>query len=407
MKKIISLLVLLVMLISLVACAGGNNEDEPKKTTNYPVGNWVLMYYGNSQGEYVEELNQSEFSGVTDIIAFICEKYGDICYFKINEDGKALYHKLNGEEFECEFDDEKITFDFGITEYKLTGDHFYLEDPEFQGSYLVMFNVSDNTLAKMLEGCYGTVELKDAKVGDLVALGKYETSPGNDRLEWLKWRVLDKDGDKLLIICDELIDSYAYNTNPNQVNLDKVNWKDSTCRAFLNNETDGFLSMFSEEERSLIQVTHVDNTACNDILNEIWKDFEDQGKATYSDMTKQHVPDGEDTDDKVFLLSVKEVLKYFGDEVIPPKGKDLDDYPFSVMNTYPKAVAKVTLAVDDNGSGYYDLQSKQGAWMTRTLSNAKPESGMMVTYITGDGQVYCYYTFASMFIRPAMWIEVK
>ena len=265
MKRFVTLLLLFVMSISLVACGGKESSNESKTTTKYPTGIWVLMYYGDENGEYVEEFNKrNAVNEDVEIISWACENYGNVCFFRINQGGKAIYHRLNGDEFNCEFDEEKVTIDgIGSSEYKLQGDKFVFEDPEFEGSYLVMVNTNEKILAKMQDGCYGTVDLKDAKIGDLVALGKYEISPGNDKLEWIKWRVLDKDGDNILIICEQLIDSYAYNTNPNMENLDKVNWKDSTCRAFLNNETDGFLSMFNEEERELIQVTHNENKACN------------------------------------------------------------------------------------------------------------------------------------------------
>ena len=67
----------------------------------------------------------------------------------------------------------------------------------------------------------------------------------------------------------------------------------------------------------------------------------------------------------------------------------------------------MTKTVDENRIGFYDLQSRYGAWMTRTLSTALNENGPLVTYITSEGQVFNYYTYSPMFIRPAMWIAVK
>ena len=45
--------------------------------------------------------------------------------------------------------------------------------------------------------------------------------------------------------------------------------------------------------------------------------------------------------------------------------------------------------------------------MTRTLSTARNEEGPLVTYISSEGQVFNYYTYAPMFIRPAMWISAE
>lgn len=84
-----------------------------------------------------------------------------------------------------------------------------------------------------------------------------------------------------------------------------------------------------------------------------------------------------------------------------------DNYPFNVIDIYPNAVAYVTKSVQDNGSGYYDLETLGGAWMTRTLSSAHADNGQMVTYISGTGHVFNYFTYTPMFIRPAVWIKVK
>ena len=54
--------------------------------------------------------------------------------------------------------------------------------------------------------------------------------------------------------------------------------------------------------------------------------------------------------------------------------------------------------------GYYDNDTRAGAWMTRTLCNSHSEEDMVV-YITSEGEVFDYFTYASMFIRPAVWVS--
>lgn len=72
-----------------------------------------------------------------------------------------------------------------------------------------------------------------------------------------------------------------------------------------------------------------------------------------------------DTDDKIFLLSLEEVLKYF-----PGEEEPIDtEYPFSTLNTSKSRTAYVTKAVNDNGKGYYNSKTLGGCWMTRTLSD--------------------------------------
>lgn len=137
-----------------------------------------------------------------------------------------------------------------------------------------------------------------------------------------------------------------------------------------------------------------------------WGDFVDlDSKKTFSDLAVQDLEDEKDTDDKVFLLSFQEVEKYFGEAEEAYEGDS--DYPYNAMPANPKWKAMVTPSVDYNmsGAGYYDIHTRNGAWMTRTLSTDHHDE-KMVTYITSEGQVFNYFTYTPMFIRPAMWIHV-
>lgn len=124
----------------------------------------------------------------------------------------------------------------------------------------------------------------------------------------------------------------------------------------------------------------------------------------YSNLAVQDLPDDPDTDDKVFLLSFQEVEKYLGEATDSYTGES--GYPFDAMPTSSKWIAYVTEAVDYNmnGIGYYDYDTRSGAWITRTLCTDHQDE-KMVAYITSDGEIFQYYTHVPMFIRPAMWIE--
>ena len=82
-----------------------------------------------------------------------------------------------------------------------------------------------------------------------------------------------------------------------------------------------------------------------------------------------------------------------------PKTKE---YPFSELKTSENRIAYVTKAVKENGKGYYDRETLGGVWMTRTLSDVDNK----VVYISGSGEIYNYFTYVPLFIRPAMWISV-
>lgn len=406
MKKFLTILLSLLLVFSMSGCSkdiSDNQQDE--ETIKVPTGIWVLRYIGDENGEYVEEFNMMEmYNGMKiNIIEHMIINYGETVYLNLDENGKGIFSDFTMETSNVSFDEEKITYDDGTTKPYVIKDGKLIFVDE-QNFYFVFENVSEETLNKIKAGAIDCVDLDKAEVGDLIALGQYDIAPGNDKLEPIKWRVLDKQGDRLFVLCDQLIDSYAYNTNPNQTDLDSVTWENSTVRVFLNSP-EGFLSMFSEEELALIETTHLENKEANDRLNYYWGNLYDVDGATYSDMGKQNRHDDPETDDKVFLLSLDELEKYFGEASEP--SPDDNDYPFSELLSNPKWKAKVTLAVSDNGTGYFDRDTLYGEWMLRTLSSAHSNNGQMTTYVSRDGQLYNYFTYASLFIRPAMWIKVK
>ncbi len=122
-----------------------------------------------------------------------------------------------------------------------------------------------------------------AKVGDLITFGKYEqdnnASNGKEDIEWL---VLDKKDGKTLLISKYCLDCAPYN-NANE----DVTWETCSLRAWLN---ESFLNnAFSADEQTKI----VDSFVCAD------------NNPEYS------TNPGNDTIDKVFLLSLNELQIYF------------------------------------------------------------------------------------------------
>ena len=117
--------------------------------------------------------------------------------------------------------------------------------------------------------------------------------------------VLARDGDRVLVISRYVLDCVRYDEE-----YRRVTWETCTLRAWLNGE---FLNaVFDPEEQLLIPPTHV--TADPN------PDFD--------------VDPGEDTEDKLFLLSIPEAEAYFHPDpyMIPHPG-------FNTQEMY-KAVAK-------------------------------------------------------------------
>ncbi len=125
--------------------------------------------------------------------------------------------------------------------------------------------------------------LQAANVGDYVTLGVYEQdnveSNGKEPIEWL---VLDKQDDRVLVISRYALDWVKFNTVEAA-----VTWETCTLRGWLN---DTFINeVFSPSERERILQTKVT-----------------------ADISPLHdTPPGNDTTDRIFLLSILEEERYF------------------------------------------------------------------------------------------------
>ena len=97
------------------------------------------------------------------------------------------------------------------------------------------------------------------------------------------WFVLDKQDGKTLIITEKVIDKRSYHSDECE-----ITWETCDMRKYLNGE---FYNLFSEADRMrIIEVV-------NENPNNPW----------YGTSGGNH------TSDKIFLLSIAEVVKYFGD----------------------------------------------------------------------------------------------
>jgi hypothetical protein len=117
-------------------------------------------------------------------------------------------------------------------------------------------------------------------VGDVIEFGGYE------------WRVLEVRDGKALILSENIIERRAYHRN-----WENVTWAESSIRQWLN---DDFYRSFTAEERRRIEETRITNA------DNPW--FRTWG--------------GGSTTDKIFLLSLDEVVEYFGDSGELRRGGD-------------------------------------------------------------------------------------
>ena len=111
------------------------------------------------------------------------------------------------------------------------------------------------------------------KTGDIIPFGKYT------------WRVLQTNADSALIITENIVELRGYHTDHH---ID-MTWEQCELRQYLNSKIYG---MFTDSEQNRIMQTSVKNAS-----NEAYG-----------------TDGGNDTVDKIFLLSVEEAEKYFKDD---------------------------------------------------------------------------------------------
>ena len=196
-----------------------------------------------------------------------------------------------------------------------------------------------------------------AQVGDIIRLGNFEqdnkTANGKEQIEW---KVLEKDENgKMLVISRYALDCRHYHSS-----IEQVTWETSDIRAWLNNEF--YSSAFSNSERAKIKTTKLENRDN--------ADFNTDG--------------GNDTSDKIFLLSIDEATTY--------------------LPTSLERVCVATKYAESQGSQLESL-TRSCRWWLRSpgTTQYKAASVKVDGFILNMGAPV---GIEKRSVRPAMWIEL-
>ena len=178
-----------------------------------------------------------------------------------------------------------------------------------------------------------------------------------------QWQVLETQEDRALIISKQMLEMRAYHTR-----REDTNWSNSSMRAYLNGEFYNSAAFSDSDRERIIEVTVTTE-------NNQWYDTNS----------------GPDTQDKIFLLSLAEVVRYFGDsgnlaKVNKREGYFRDDYNWNRTTTL--------------------LNSTQipGWWL-----RSPGEIGTKASFINAGGYVVLKGDFVNVTgggMRPAMWIQL-
>ena len=151
--------------------------------------------------------------------------------------------------------------------------------------------------------------MRVATPGSFVTYGSYEqdnvTKNGKEPIEW---KVLENNGSSLLLMSRYVLDGKSFSDaylNGNTWEPIPVTWETCSLRAWLNSE---FLTTaFTENEQLRIMTVKNSNTPSDFNPNETWYSIDANGNRIPLPITNF----GNDTFDRVFVLSIDEVKKYF------------------------------------------------------------------------------------------------
>ena len=213
-------------------------------------------------------------------------------------------------------------------------------------------------------------------VGSLVTFGHYEQDKDETNgQEEIQWMVLDRDGDRALLLSKYGLDAKQYNTKDT-----KATWETCTLRQGFNST---FLdTAFTAEEQEAILETEVDNSP-------------EQGYEKWRSTNS-----GNNTVDRIFLLSYAEANKYLG--VTYENGDNAE------ARVAPTAFAKGRRAWSKRELKTAD-GDYAGRWWLRSMGR-HPNRAAHV-HSTGalrDSHVTSYnHLFGVMTVRPALWVKAE
>ena len=193
-------------------------------------------------------------------------------------------------------------------------------------------------------------KFRNESIGSIVRFGEYN------------WIILDIQDNKKLLISENVLKAHAYHDK-----YENIVWRNSTARKYLNED---FYNTFSSQDKSKIILTKIKSE------NNPW--FGSDG--------------GKNTEEHVFLLSIGEVVKYFGDSnQLIDKNQNTKFFINDDFNNLRKAL---------------NLEDEKSAWWLRTPGSTNKFTG----FVTTDGRINVSGDFVNrqnsfnIGIRPAIWI---
>ena len=241
-------------------------------------------------------------------------------------------------------------------------------------------------------------------VGETVTFGSYPQTADSTEKSPLTWQILEIKDDAVLLLSKYVLEQYQYHDKG-----EGITWEKSNVRSYLNalsgrynlnnidHTEDGFLKhAFSAEEQKRIK--EVTNKNPNSRWNE-------------------NTPGGNDTADKVFLLSHDEVFQYF------PTRKSKVAHPTAYAIRPPEGsgrnnlwTCQVTCSGDDSCSASSSCNGNEtnvqvfsddqcgSDWWLRSPGNI-PKNAAIVDYVGGGSNDSVDSAYPGL--RPALYVHLN
>ncbi len=241
-----------------------------------------------------------------------------------------------------------------------------IDSGAYEEAYILLNGLNYKDSANIQSQCE-RVLISKAQVGDYVFFGSYEQdNNASNGIEPVEWLVLAKEEDRVLVISKYALDCQQYNA----VYTD-VTWETCSLRKWLNETF--FNNAFSSDEQAMIRSTTV----------------------TADKNPSYNTPPGNNTTDKVFLLSIKEVNEFFGSD----SARQCQGTAYCNIHAYKAGNGNCTWWLRSPGgrSNYAATVDESG----RAISNLFIVLDNGGTISVGHGVNFSHYA-----VRPAIWIDL-
>ena len=223
------------------------------------------------------------------------------------------------------------------------------------GTFAYNKSVFEETASKTESSSQEKDKNPEYKVGETIEFGNYpQDKDGTEKP--IEWIVMKNEGNQVLLLSKYVLDAKPYNEE-----FEEVTWETSDIRKWLNNEF--YTTAFNKAEKAKIQTSLIKN----------------------EDNSEHGTNGGNDTEDKVFLLSEKEADTLFSNN--------------------EEKIAKATEYAEK--SGVYVNEEKVAGWWLRSPGDNSDSAAVVYSYGWGYRYGYdVYYSYGGG-VRPALHLNLQ